>query len=295
MQALLNKSFNLNSIINKNPFVINISLTSEDPYKLLAGQHRMHAPIINENNYLIDFIFVNEIVGRANNVVIMAGGLGSRLKELTNKIPKPMLKVGHKPLIEHVISMFTYHGFNKFILCVNYKADVIKKYFGDGHKFGITISYIEEKNRLGTGGALSLINKNLKEPFFVVNADVLSSVDYVDLLNFHIENKSIATMCSVDKSFQIPYGVVSVNNKSDFVAIDEKPSLKFRVNAGIYVFNYETLERVPKNQFFDLPDLFNRLMTIGKTTKVYKIDKAWVDIGKLSDFEELNERMTYEK
>ncbi|NVJ54181.1 MAG: CBS domain-containing protein [Campylobacteraceae bacterium] len=291
-KSVLNKVLNLETIINRKPFVLRSSLSKEDIFQILRKNHRRHAPILDENDKLVDFVCLEDAPSRPNKVIIMAGGLGTRLGELTKDTPKPMLTVGNKPMIEHIIDMFIYYGFKEFILSVNYKSEVIKNYFKDGTNFGINIEYIEETKRLGTGGALSLINTNIEDSFFVINGDVLSSVNYLELLNFHILNKSLATMCIIKNNYEIPYGVVESDNENNIINIKEKPVYDFFINAGIYVLNPYVLKKIPKNIFFDLPNLFEILKSEKKVIKTYEISDYWIDMGQPKDYKNLNNKLS---
>lgn len=291
-KAVLNNNITLNSIINKDPFVLKNTMNKSEMIQMLKAHHRRHAPVVNEKGGFVDFICIDEIQNRPSRVVIMAGGLGSRLGELTTNTPKPMLMVGSKPMLEHIIDTFVFYGFTKFMLSVNYKAEVIKEYFKDGSEFGIEVEYLEEKKRLGTGGALSLINIELNEPFFVVNGDVMSYLDYEKILDFHIKQQASATMCIRKDSFQIPYGVIEIDNKNNLTEIKEKPIKEFFINTGIYVLSPEVLSYIPKDEFFDLPHLFNMLINDKKITKCFETTDYWIDMGKPSDYETINKKIS---
>lgn len=292
-KAILNNNLDLEHIINKNPYKLNIDASKNQIVGFLKKIHRRHIPLVDNENKFIKIFTLDEIDFnlKPNWVVIMAGGLGTRLNELTKDTPKPMLKVGAKPMVEHIIDMFVSHGFTKFMLSVNYKAEVIKEYFKDGSEFGIEIKYLEEKKRLGTGGALSLIDIELNEPFFVTNGDVLSSLDYEKLLSFHKEQNATATMCIRKDKYQIPYGVIEIDDEGNISAIKEKPIREFFINTGIYVLNPEVLNYVPKDEFFDLPCLFDALRSNGKVTKSFEITDYWIDMGRPSDYEEIKKRI----
>ena len=294
-KAILNNHLDLEHIINKNPYKLNIDSSKAQIVSYLKKVHRRHLPLVDDKNKFIKIFTLDEIEFnfKSNWVVIMAGGLGTRLGELTKDTPKPMLKVGTKPMIEHIIDMFVSHGFTKFMLSVNYKAEVIKEYFKDGSKFGIEVKYLEEKKRLGTGGALSLIDIELNEPFFVTNGDVLSSLDYEKLLAYHKEKNSIATMCIRKDSYQIPYGVIEVDEANNIKAMKEKPVKEFFINTGIYVLDPEVLNYVPKDEFFDLPSLFDVLKRENKSTKAFEITDYWIDMGKPSDYEKIKEKYDF--
>jgi NDP-sugar pyrophosphorylase family protein len=218
----------------------------------------------------------------------MAGGLGSRLGELTASRPKPLLPVGEKPLLETILTEIARHGFESFYISVNYKADMILRHFGDGSKWGVQIKYLHEENRMGTAGALSLLSSKPKDPLLVVNGDVLTSVNFDRLLNFHHEHSATATMCIRQYDFQVPYGVVSVNNHT-ITRIDEKPLQHFFINAGIYMLNPEAIDLIPKNTAFDMPQVFDRVIEEKKTAIAFPIREYWLDIGHRSDFERANE------
>ncbi len=288
-KAILNNKFDLEHIINKTPHKLHVKTSKSQMVSYLKKIHRRHIPLVDDENRFIKVFTLDEIDFnlKPNWVVIMAGGLGTRLGELTKETPKPMLKVGAKPMVEHIIDMFVSHGFTKFMLSVNYKAEVIKEYFGDGSKFGIEVKYLEEKKRLGTGGALSLIETELNEPFFVTNGDVLSSLDYEKLLEYHKEQNAMATMCIRKDSYQIPYGVIEVDDTNNIIAMKEKPTKEFFINTGIYVLEPEVLNFVPKDEFFDLPSLFDVLKNKGKSTKSFEITDYWIDMGKPSDYEKV--------
>ncbi|MDN5048472.1 nucleotidyltransferase family protein [Aliarcobacter butzleri] len=294
-KAILNNHLDLEHIINKNPYKLNIDSSKAQIVSYLKKVHRRHLPLVDDKNKFIKIFTLDEIEFnfKSNWVVIMAGGLGTRLGELTKDIPKPMLKVGTKPMIEHIIDMFVSHGFTKFMLSVNYKAEVIKEYFKDGSKFGIEVRYLEEKKRLGTGGALSLIDVEFDEPFFVTNGDVLSSLDYEELLSYHKEQNSIATMCIRKDTYQIPYGVIEIDEKNNIKTMKEKPIKDFFINTGIYVLNSEVLNYVPKDEFFDLPTLFDVLKRENKSTKAFEITDYWIDMGKPSDYEKIKEKYDF--
>jgi len=265
------------------PGVINLNL-------YLKKIKRRHLPLVNDENIFVEMFTLDEIDFNTepNWVVIMAGGLGTRLGELTKDTPKPMLEVANRPMLEHIIELFVSHGFTKFILSVNYKSEVIKDYFKDGSDFGIEIKYIEEKKRLGTGGALSLINFEINEPFFVTNGDVITSLDFRKVLQSHNNENAKATMCIRRDNYQIPYGVIEVDKKNNITKIEEKPKYDFFINTGIYVLDSECLNYIPKNEYFDLPTLFKILGKNNESVKSYEISEYWIDIGHKEDYIKIN-------
>ena len=245
-------------------------------------------PILDEENYLVDIVNLSSLLSistKRNRVILMAGGLGTRLRPLTEDTPKPMLKVGNKPILETIIRNFANHGFVNITISLNYKGDIIKEYFKDGSELGVNIDYIEENTRLGTAGALSLLKEKPNEPFFVMNADLLTDVNFSHLLDFHSYANANATMCVREYDYQIPYGVVETN-EDNITSIVEKPIKKFFVNAGIYILSPNIFEFIPKDEFFDMPTLFNILIEKQKKVLSFPIHEYWLDIGRMSDFEQ---------
>lgn len=292
-KAILNKRLDLEHIINTNPFKLNIKSSKQQILTRLKKIHRRNIPLVDDENNFVKMFTLDEkdFNLKQNWVVIMAGGLGTRLGELTKYTPKPMLEVAEKPIIEHIIDIFVSHGFTRFMLSVNYKSEVIKEYFKDGVDFGIEVKYLEEKKRLGTGGSLSLIDIDLEEPFFVTNGDVFTSLDLEKLLNFHISENSDATMCIKRDSYTIPYGVIESDKENNILNIVEKPNYDFFINTGIYVLNPKILKFVPSDEFFDLPTLFKILNENNERIKSYEISDYWIDMGTTEDYESLNSKI----
>jgi len=204
------------------------------------------------------------------------------LGSLTKHCPKPMLRVGEKPILETIIENFLHFGFCKFCLAVNYKADIIKDYFGDGSKFGCTIDYLHENEPLGTAGALSLLPAQPNSPILIANGDVLTTVDYNHLLSFHFEQEAQATMCVREYDIQVPFGVVKVDGQR-FVGIEEKPVKKFFINAGIYVLDPDVLAMLKPGEHCDMPSLLNRVVQQNQETAVFAVREYWLDLGQIED------------
>ncbi|AMV71856.1 nucleotidyltransferase family protein [Desulfuromonas carbonis] len=224
---------------------------------------------------------------RNNIVVLMAGGLGTRLGDLTKDCPKPLLRVGKKPVLETILENCKEYAFKRFFISINYKAEMVKEYFGDGSRWGVEIHYLEEKTRLGTAGALGLLPEIPRLPILVMNADVLTKINFKHLMDFHDEHKSVATMCVREYEFQVPFGVVQLDSHR-LKNILEKPIHQFFVNAGIYVLNPEAVSMVPKNEYFDMPTLFDKLFNKQSETAAFPIREYWLDIGRKADFEQAN-------
>jgi dTDP-glucose pyrophosphorylase/predicted transcriptional regulator len=257
---------------------------------LMRERQLRHIPIVDENGTILGLRLLDEVTKteRLDNVVVlMAGGLGERLGELTKETPKPLLKVGDKPILEIILESFLAQGFHRFFMSVNYKSQMIEDYFGDGSRWGATIQYVRESKRLGTGGSLSLLPDMPKEPFFVMNGDLLTKVNFKGMLEFHETQAQLATMAVREYDVQIPFGVTELEGHK-ITGLVEKPVKRFFVNAGVYVLSPQCLPLIPKEEFFDMPNLFQKLITSGFNTSSFPIHEYWLDIGRLSDFQRAN-------
>ncbi|MBP0726729.1 nucleotidyltransferase family protein [Bacillus sp. RG28] len=279
-------------IMNENPvYLFKNEIYSSTSIKEIKLKGIRVLPLLDPNRRVIDFTLIEDMhsnIRQQNAVVIMAGGLGSRLMPLTNDIPKPMLKVGDKPILETIIERFKSQGFYNFYLSVNYKKDVIKNYFKDGDEFDIIINYIEEEFPLGTGGALSKLPQSITDPIIVMNGDILTNMNFNQLIQFHQENQSSATMCVRDYEFQVPYGVIKTLNQR-LIGIEEKPIHRNFVNAGIYCISPDMLQIIPCNTFYNMTDLFQDTINLSKETTVFPIREFWLDIGQMQDYEKGNQ------
>ncbi|WP_040294820.1 nucleotidyltransferase family protein [Beggiatoa alba] len=275
------------SIMNTAPTVLRDSTSTAHILNVMKRTRRHHIPLLNPQGIVVNLAVLDELIQsgeRQNWVVLMAGGLGTRLRPLTEHCPKPLLKVGNKPVLQTIIESFREQGFTHFYLSVNYKAEMIEAYFGDGSAFDVNIRYLHEKERLGTAGALTLLPDVPTEPLIVMNGDLLTKVDYRHLLDFHVEHQAAATMCVREYDFQVPYGVVQIDNHR-ILGIQEKPIQRFFVNAGIYVLQPNLLSLIPKETFFDMPTLFEQALTEKRETVVFPIREYWIDIGQMADLE----------
>ncbi|RAU23561.1 alcohol dehydrogenase [Paramagnetospirillum kuznetsovii] len=277
-------------IMNRTPISGAIGQSRE---ALLARmrERRIHQlPILDQDGKVFDLAILDDLIraDRPDNwVVLMAGGLGTRLRPLTEDTPKPMLKVGSKPLLEIILDNLIKQGFHRFYVSVNYRGEVIKEHLGDGSRLGVEIRYLDETKRLGTAGPLSLIPDPPQESLVVMNGDLLTKVDLRQMLDFHREQEARATLAVRDYEFQVPYGVVTVEGNA-VVALDEKPIHHFFVNAGIYVLEPEVTASIPADTFHDMPDVFKALMAAGKRTAAFPIREYWLDIGRMDDFAQAN-------
>jgi NDP-sugar pyrophosphorylase family protein len=273
-------------VMNSNP-----ATASEDSSraKILEQMHKRglrHMPIVSWRGLLVGLEIDSGLVtpARDNWVVLMAGGLGTRLRPFTSVFPKPLLPVGEKPLMETTLEALIAHGFHKFFISVNYKAKLIEEYFGDGKKWGVKIKYVHESKRMGTAGSLTLLPGKPTQPVLVINGDVLTKINYQQLLDFHLEQRARATMCVREYDFQVPYGVVETE-KHKIVRISEKPTERLFVNAGIYVLDPAAVAMIPKRTRFDMTALFERLIRKKQDTAAFPVREYWMDIGRVVDFE----------
>lgn len=274
-------------IMNPNPHT---GLMEEDSASWQRTMHRhslRHLPILDTRGCVVDLARyeVPSEPTRTTPVVIMAGGLGTRLRPLTEHTPKPMIPVGPKPVLETIIENFAEQGFTNLFLCLNYKGEIIRDHFGDGSRFGVNITYLEEDRRLGTAGALSLLPDIPREPILVMNGDLLTKVDFVRLLEFHTKQEFVATMAMREFSHQVPYGVLKIGDGYRVDELVEKPVERYYVNAGIYILNPSALKSVPEQKFYDMPTLFNRLLEEKQAVGSFPLRDYWVDIGRLEDLE----------
>ena len=274
------------SVMHTTPYSIDEgSLTDRQIFEIMREKRYLALPII-KNGQLVNIITLDDLIRtkrKENPVFIMAGGFGTRLRPLTDKCPKPMLPIGGKPLLETIILSLKEQGFYKFYISTHYLPEIIKNHFGNGENFDIQIQYVHENEPLGTGGALSLLpRQEVDLPFIMINGDVLTNMNFSKLIDFHISQNAVATMCVREFQYQIPYGVVN-SEKNNIQSMTEKPSYYFDINTGIYVISPELLEQV-EAQFIGMPTILEQ--QIGKSQKVvsYPIHEYWLDIGQMEDY-----------
>lgn len=287
----LDLNSSVESIIFKTPTIAKISDTKEEILKIALSKKLHQIPIVDENKKVLGLQEIEELIkpkDKTNKVILMVGGLGTRLRPLTENTPKPMLKVGNKPILQTIVEKFAEYGYTDIVMCVNYKSHIIQDYFGDGKEFDVNIEYVFEEQRMGTAGALSLLKEKPTEPFFVMNGDLLTNVNFEHLHTYHLSNNSLGTMCVREYDFQVPYGVVNISN-SKITSIEEKPTHKFFVSAGIYMLSPEVLEYIPKNKFYDMPTLFEKIISESKNAISFPLREYWLDIGRIEEYKKANE------
>jgi dTDP-glucose pyrophosphorylase len=278
------------SIVHTTPTIGQINESNQEIIKKAIVNKLHQIPIVDEQNRVVSLKEIDELLKpeiKQNKVVLMVGGLGTRLHPLTKETPKPMLKVGDKPILHTIVDRFASYGFINIVMCVNYKAEAIQGYFGNGDRFGVNIEYVLEEDRMGTAGALSLLTTKPTEPFFVMNGDLLTNVNFESLLDYHQTHQAVATMCVREYDFQVPYGVVKIEG-NQVQSIEEKPVHKFFVSAGIYMLSPETLNHIPEGQYYDMPTLFEKLIAQKQSTVSFPIHEYWLDIGRMNEYEQAN-------
>ncbi len=254
----------------------------------MASKGLLHMPIVADG-ILVDFVTLQgftEEKRHDNPVFLMAGGFGTRLRPLTNELPKPLLRLGNKPILETILESFIDAGFHRFFISTHYMPEKIKNHFGDGSRWKVSIEYVYEASPLGTGGALGLLPKDLPDaPVIVMNGDVLTKVDFEELLEFHHGSNSVATVCVTEYQNQIPYGVIETDG-TQITEINEKPVTRHFINAGIYVLNPELIRSVNQNKRLDMPDLLKQQLAESKKVAMFPLHEYWLDIGQMPDFEQ---------
>ena len=247
-------------------------------------------PLVDDQGRVVDLVLFEDLSGDSQRrmvdteVFLMAGGQGLRLRPLTLNTPKPMLQVGGKPLLEVIVENFAKQGFGQFTISLNYLGHVIRDHFGDGSRHGVSIAYVEETKAMGTAGALSLLPEVPEHPLIVMNADLLSSVRFESILNFHRENGAMATVCAREHRTQIPYGVLRTEG-AKLAGIEEKPTMCHYVNAGIYILSPEIIALAEPETPLDMPDLLQKAMDQGGEVSVFPLMEDWIDIGRHEDLE----------
>jgi len=277
----------VSDVMNDKPVTASVETTRAKILFLMQTNMIHCIPILDDQGYVVGLETETRLLREGIEdtwVVLMAGGLGMRLRPLTESMPKPLLPINGKPILEGILERFLEQGFRRFYLSVNYKAEMIQEYFGDGAKWGAEISYLHENKRLGTAGALSLLPKHqMPENILVMNGDLLTSLDFRQFLDFHKKTNAQASMCVRDYSIQVPYGVVEVDG-CHFTGIKEKPAHSYYINAGIYLLCSSVIGNVPDDEFLDITDLFETLKNNNHAITVFPLREKWFDIGNLQEY-----------
>ncbi|MEH6456400.1 MAG: nucleotidyltransferase family protein [Cocleimonas sp.] len=286
-RALIQKkplSTAVSDIMFLKPTTVTEESSRAEVLKLMEDRELSAIPRV-KNGKVVGLETLHQVLHRTkydNPVFLMAGGFGTRLRPLTDDCPKPLLKIGDKPILETVLLSFINAGFNNFYISTHYLPEMIRDYFGNGGNWGVTINYVHEHKPLGTGGALGLLPKNLPDlPIIVINGDVLTKVNLEDLLSFHNDKKANATMCVREYEYQVPFGVVE-NDGHKIKSMVEKPIQRFHVNAGIYVIGREIIDSVGEYEKVDMPSLLER--HLDNKVFMFPFHDYWLDIGRMDDF-----------
>lgn len=279
----------VNEIMSESPIVAEVGTPREQIMEILEKNKLLSIPIL-DGGKLVGLETLQDLIKPSsiydNPVFIMAGGFGKRLRPLTDNCPKPLLKIGDKPILETIISNFIDAGFHQFYISTHYMPEMIHDHFGDGSAMGVAIHYIHEEVPLGTGGALGLLPKSLPDiPIIMMNGDILTKVDFTQLIKYHQEQNAVATMCVREYEYQVPYGVIEGDGKK-ITGMVEKPCYKYFVNAGIYVINRSILDEVLVGQVVDMPTLLESFIEKGEYISQFPLHEYWLDIGKMNDFEQ---------
>lgn len=281
----------IQEIMTRSPITVRQGTSRAEMIDLAKKTLVKHFPVVDIRNRIVDVILISDLFEKEtieNPVLIMAGGLGTRLRPLTTEVPKPMLKVGDRPILETILQQFKEYGFNNFLVSVNYKADIIIDYFQDGRHLGINIEYIREGQPMGTAGAMGKIREKINRPLILMNGDILTKIDFCQLLDFHLEQKNEFTIASRPYEFTIPYGVLQVDRGLVY-KLEEKPIQEFVISAGIYVINPGLVDIIPENIKYDITDLIQYCIKKGIRVGIYPIREYWMDIGQMQDYYSANE------
>ena len=292
-RALINQltmESSVSLIMNGNPITVDDKVKNKDILSLMSDKSLLHMPIIDKDGILCGLETLQQLIESPiydNPIFLMAGGFGTRLHPLTKSTPKPLLKVGNKPILEMIIEQFINYGFHNFYISTHFKSEQIRDYFKDGELHNISIKYVHEDSPLGTAGSLGLLPDDLPDlPIIVMNGDLLTKVDFKNLFNFHCEHNSEATMCVREYDFQVPYGVVEIDNYN-IKEIKEKPVHRFFVNAGIYVLNRSLINKVDGKSCLDMTDFLEKELNNGGVN-AFPIHEYWLDIGQMEEYEKAN-------
>lgn len=285
----LNMDTTLSEFMFTQPTIAHVTESRE---QILSKMHKLdllQIPIVDENYKVVGLETLQHLLEKKRNdnlIFLMAGGFGKRLRPLTEHTPKPMLNVGSKPILETIIEQFIDAGFHNFYISTHYRAEILHAHFGDGSDWNVSIQYVHEKEPLGTAGALGLLPKDLPDlPILMMNGDLLTKVDFQELLTFHIAHGGDATMCVREYDFQVPYGVIQADEHR-ITSITEKPIQKFFINAGIYVLNPSIIDSNDGGVYLDMPHLLSEKINNNGQVNMFPLHEYWLDIGQMEQFEQ---------
>jgi len=277
----------VSEVMNNNPHSALQETPQSELFQKMEQLDILSLPLVNTEGCIVGLQLLRNSIHATscdNPVFIMAGGFGTRLRPLTDNCPKPMLKIGDKPILETLILNFKKAGFHNFYISTHYLPEVIREYFGNGDKYNISIQYVHEEQPLGTGGALGLLPNNLPDlPLLMINGDVLTTIDFKKVLAFHNKHQAAATMCVREYEYQVPYGVIE-SKGNNITSMIEKPIQRFFVNAGIYIVGQNVLRDVEHGKRIDMPTLLEQSIAKGADVLKYPVHEYWLDIGRMDDY-----------
>ncbi len=278
----------VSEVMNAKPRSLSAGYSRAEALQLLGSAQVLQVPIVDRDGKLVGLETMTDLMKRPrleNPVFLMAGGFGTRLRPLTDSCPKPMLKVGGKPMLEHILQDLIDYGFYRFYISVHYLREQVIEHFKDGSRFGVSIQYIHEDTPLGTAGCLGLLPRDaVQRPIIVVNGDIMTRVNYEALLQDHDRHTPAATVCTRQYDFQVPYGVIEHEDQR-ITNITEKPTQHFFVSAGIYVLAPQVVHSMAADTRVDMPDLLKSEITAGRSVRMFPVHEYWLDIGRMNDFE----------
>ncbi|MBU6398862.1 MAG: nucleotidyltransferase family protein [Verrucomicrobia bacterium] len=272
-------------IMNASPRTVAPGCGRDEVLDLMRRYDLMQIPVV-EGERVVGLVVLRDLVEPTrcdNPVCLVAGGFGTRLRPLTESVPKPLLRVGGRPILQQALEHFARSGFHRLFISVHYKSEQIVEYFGSGRQWDVDIQYLHEDQPLGTAGALGLLPEDLGDlPVIVMNGDLLTKVDFARVLDFHREQRAAATLCVREYEYQVPFGVVRTNVEM-VVDLVEKPVQQFLINAGMYVLDVGIIRSIPRGRHLEMPQLLQRVLQEGKRVCCFPLHEDWLDVGRLSD------------
>ncbi|HOW27017.1 MAG TPA: nucleotidyltransferase family protein [Elusimicrobiota bacterium] len=291
----------ISKVMHRDPTVLREGFSLAEARELMLSRSIDCLPVVDAKRRVVSAIWLKDLFEKKKGspkkplgmpVVIMAGGEGNRLAPFTHVLPKPLVPVGGKPIIERIIDRFGEYDCNEFFLTINYKSHLIKAYFHDsGQRSKVNLRYVEESKPLGTAGSLGLLKTKIKSTFWVSNCDILIEADFADIVQFHRNHSNGITLVGSMKHYTIPYGVCRLDARGDLKNIDEKPEYDFLVNTGVYVLEPEVLRLIPPDRKFHFTELIDVCLKKGQKIGVYPIsEKSWMDMGQLEELKAMSLR-----
>lgn len=273
-------------VMHQAPLIAPLNTSRLTLLKMMNSKGLTAIPIV-EDGVVIGLETLHKVINAKrydNPVFLMAGGFGTRLKPLTDNCPKPLLKLGDKPILETILENFIASGFHQFYISTHYMPEAIQQHFGDGGKWDVDIYYVHEDTPLGTGGSLGLLPDDLPNlPVVMMNGDILTKIDFELLLEYHNQHQPVCTMCVREDEYQVPYGVVEADG-CRIINLVEKPTHKYFINAGVYVVSQNLISTVDTDQRVDMTDLIENAISNKHYVAMFPVHEYWLDIGKMVDF-----------